>query len=557
MLGLMSSGSSRRGRRATSALIAGAAGLALADASVVTLALPRLLSELHTSVQGVAAILGVYTVVLAGALLPAERIQRSLGASRTGAGGLVVFALASVVCGASGSLGALLAARAVQALGGAAALVAAFALLEPGGAGGERGRRLWLAAAVLAAAVGPVLGGALTQILSWRAIFYTQAPIAAAAALAVAVQPRRPAPPRAEGGFRPRPAIALALLSAALTAVLFLLVLLLVAGWNVAPLRAALAVTVIPAAALTGVRVGGDPATRAAAGCGLVGAGVLALAYLPDAHLLWTVVPQAAAGVGMGLALPALGGELLPERDPREAARLLAVRHLGIALALVLLAPIVSHDLAASIRQARERGVAVVLDARLPPTEKLRLAPQLLAGVEKDQPRAGLREALAAGRARIKAEDRPAYGDLARRTDDTLVLALGQAFRSAFLITGALALIAAFLVLPRRRVPGLAAAAAAVLVVPLCFVALHAVAAPKAVPLRDPCHPRPLPKTGGLEGFLQDRALELLDRIACRTGSTREELVLALADAKDRPRFERDHGVDPRSLSALLSALLR
>jgi predicted MFS family arabinose efflux permease len=546
--------------RARHVLLAIAAGLALADASVVTLALPQLLRELHTSVEGVASILGVYTVVLAAALLPAERLQRSAGAPRTAAAGLALFALASLACAASGSLGVLLAARAVQALGGAAALVAAFALLEPEGAAGERGRRLWLGAAVLAAAVGPALGGALTEAFSWRSIFYVQAPVAAVAALAALTEPARPTALSTEPGrLRAGPAFALALVSAALTAVLFLLVLLLVAGWDVTPLRAAVAVTVIPAAALAGSRIGGDPSARAAAGCALVGAGVLALAFLPDARLLWTVVPQAAAGLGMGLALPALGGDLLPERDARDAARLLVLRHAGIALALVVLAPIVSHDLASSTARARERGVAVVLDARLPPTDKLRLAPGLLAGVEAAQPRRGLRIALQRGRGSIAASDLAAYEDLARRTDDTLVLAVGEAFRTAFLVTGLLALIAAAAVLPRRRprrAAALAAAAACAVVLPLAYLGLHAAAAPQPVALRDPCHPRPLPSTGGVEGFLQDRLLEVLDATACRAGSTREQLVLALADQADRRRFIREHGTDPRSLSTLLGGLL-
>lgn len=551
--------------RARHVLLAVAAGLALADASVVTLALPQLLRELHTSVEGVASILGVYTVVLAAALLPAERLQRRIGAPRTGAAGLALFALASVVCGASGSLGVLLAARAVQAVGGAAALVAAFALLEPGGAAGERGRRLWLGAAVLAAAVGPALGGALTEALSWRAIFYTQAPVAAVAALAALAEPARPAVTEPGGraeftadGLRPGRAIALALVSAALTAVLFLLVLLLVAGWDVTPLRAALAVTVIPAAALVGSRIGGPATARATAGCALVGAGVLALAFLPDAHLTWTIAPQAAAGLGMGLALPALGGELLPERDAHDAARLLVLRHVGIALALALLAPIVSHALDASTQRARERGVAVVLDAQLPPSEKLQLAPQLLAGVQSDRPRAGLRAALREGRPAVAAADLPAYDHLSRRTDDTLVLAVGEAFRTAFLVTGALALLAALALAPpgRDRTPALALAAATAVTLPLAFVALHSAAAPAAVVLRNPCEPRPLPKTGGIEGFIQDRALELLDTTACHAGATREELVLALADNADRRRFIRRHGSDPRSLSFLLRSLL-
>src|ERR1700712_3691814 len=55
-------------------LLAIAAGLALADASIVTLALPQLLFDLSTTVEGVAAVIGVYTVVLAASLLPAERL---------------------------------------------------------------------------------------------------------------------------------------------------------------------------------------------------------------------------------------------------------------------------------------------------------------------------------------------------------------------------------------------------------------------------------------------------------------------------------------------------
>jgi MFS family permease len=548
--------------RARHVLLAVAAGLALADASVVTLALPELLNELHTTVEGVASILGVYTVVLAAALIPAERLQRRVGAPRMATGGLALFAAASLVCGASGSLGLLLTGRAVQAIGGAAALVAAFALLEPQGAAGTRGRHLWLGAAVLAAAIGPALGGALTEAFSWRSIFYFQAPVAAAASLAALAEPRRdPTPkPRSAGDerVRPGPAIALALVSAALTAVLFLLVLLLVAGWDVTPLKAALTVTVIPIAALAGSRIGGDARTRAAAGCALVGAGVLALAFLPDARLPWTILPQAAAGLGMGLALPALGGELLPERDPRDAANLLVLRHVGIALALVVLAPIVSADLASSTARAKERGVAVVLDAKLQPSDKLALAPDLLAGVEDEQPRHGLREALDAGRTKVPAGDRAAYDDMAKKTDDTLVLAVGEAFRTAFLVTGALALLAAIALVPRSpRLQRLAlAGGACAVVLPLGYLGLHKAVAPKPVAIRDPCQRRDLPNTGGLEGFIQNRAIEVLDTTACRAGSSREELVLALADDADRRRFEREHGVDPRSLSTLLSGLL-
>jgi predicted MFS family arabinose efflux permease len=530
-------------------LITLAAGLALADASVVTLALPDLLVDLHTTVEGVAAVIGVYTVVLALALIPAERAMRRIGPGRTGAVGLTLFAVASLVCAASNSLPLLLTARAFQAAGGAAALVSAFAQL----AAHTSARRLWLAAAVLASALGPALGGALTQAFDWRAIFLVQAPIALLAALATGGTV--PTVANETGGTVPtvsRPAVALGLLSAALSAVLFLLVLMLVAGWAEEPLRAAVAVMMVPAGALVGSRVGGPLERRAAGGCLLVGGGILALALLPEAKLGWTLAPQALAGAGMGMALPALAGGLLPERDSADAARLLTVRHLGIAAALAVLAPVVSHDLDQATLKARERGVALVLDARLDPVEKVKLAPALLKGVEARNPRDGLRAAVAAHRTDVQADERAIYDRIGQRADETLTTAVGDAFRTAFIVTAALALIAALLlVLPP---PPLALGAAAATIA--AYAILHAGLAPAPVHLQDPCKGRNLPGAGGITGFLQDRALELLDTTACRLHASREELVLALADEQDRKRFIKRHGVDPRSPASVLGGLL-
>src|SRR5829696_3085206 len=127
-----------------------AAGLALADASIVTLGLPSILVELEATVEGVALVLGVYTAALALALLPASALAAGVGAPRLGAAGIGLFALASLGCGLSGSLGMLLALRGVQALGGAAALVACFELVGGGGSG--PGRRIWVGASVFGVA---------------------------------------------------------------------------------------------------------------------------------------------------------------------------------------------------------------------------------------------------------------------------------------------------------------------------------------------------------------------------------------------------------------------
>jgi MFS family permease len=547
--------------RPRSALLALAAGVALADGSIVTLGLPGILDDLDTTVEGVAAVIGVYTVVLAVALLPLERAASAFSVRAIGAGGLALMAVASVACAGADDLTVLLIGRGAQALGGAAGLVAVFAIL--GGGEGQPGRRLWAGAAVLGTAIGPVLGGVLTELFSWQAIFVFQAPIAALAAVAALVGPA-PEHLSVPGHAEPlqwRPTLTLGLVSAALSAVLFLLVLLLVAGWSVSPLGAAATVSVIPIGAVGGTRMRGDPRVRAAVGSALIAGGVLAIAWLPDANVVWTLVPQALAGFGMGMALTSLAGELLPERTSHDAARTLAVRHAGIAVALIALAPVVAHQLDAATQHAREQGVSLVLDARLSPQQKLALAPALLKGVEEQDPRDGLTRAVASERKRFSGADLAELDRLGARADETLVAGVADSFRGAFLITGALGLLAALVVAPwpppRRSAGALLAGAALAVGTPVVFAVLHEELAPKAVPILDPCTAkRKLPQTGGLGGFIQDQALRLLDTTACRYHASREELVLGLTSAADANRFKERHGVDPRKIGGLLRALL-
>src|SRR5262249_6143271 len=137
---------------------------------------PSILVELNATVEGVALVLGVYTAVLAVTLLPAAWLCRRYGDAHVGAAGMALFCAASLGCGASDSLVLLLVLRGVQAIGGAGLLVGSFELLDAGRPG--HGRRMWVAASVFGIAVGPALGGALTQLFSWRAIFLAQAPLA-------------------------------------------------------------------------------------------------------------------------------------------------------------------------------------------------------------------------------------------------------------------------------------------------------------------------------------------------------------------------------------------
>jgi hypothetical protein len=253
----------------------------------------------------------------------------------------------------------------------------------------------------------------------------------------------------------------------------------------------------------------------------------------------------------MGMALPALAGELLPERTPGDAAWLLAVRHLGITVVLAVLAPIASERLDRAVEQSREQGAALVLDARLPPLDKLDLAGALVADLDPVDPRAGLDRSLAAnaGPFQDDPEKRAAYAQLRERADDVLVGGVTGAFSLAFLVCGALALLAA----PAAGRPKWALAA---LALPLAMALAKPALEPDPVVIADPCQTRELPRTGGFEGFLQDAALVSLDRAACRFGTSREELALAIADEDLGRAYRREHGVDPRDVGGLLEGAI-
>src|SRR5215207_8784814 len=139
--------------RHTIAATVGAA-LALADASVVVLALPPILTEFDASVEAVAAVIGAYTLALAAALPIVIRHRRGRHAGRLAALGMLGFALAGAACGLTAAIAPLIALRAAQGAFAAVVLVAAFELLNACQPGGSR-PRAWVNAAVIGAAIGP------------------------------------------------------------------------------------------------------------------------------------------------------------------------------------------------------------------------------------------------------------------------------------------------------------------------------------------------------------------------------------------------------------------
>jgi MFS family permease len=370
--------------------------------------------------------------------------------------GIAVFAASSAWCALAGSIEVLIAARCLQAFGGALALVGCLELLVAV-YGERRGVATWVVAGVVGTATGPVAGGVLTQAFSWQAIFVVQVPfavLAVPAALAV-----RAAPQQATDRHRPavRPNLTLALLSAALTAALFLLVLLLVEGWHRSPSTAALTVSVVPVAALAArplARLLRPPdRVEVAVGCFLVAGGLAGLALPPSADVAWTVAPQALVGLGLGLTVDRLTAQAMEMRLPRvhHAGWTIGARHVGVVVGLAILTPVFTADLQDAQVPAQEAITSLVLDAPLLPDDKIAVAEALGRELSQQQGRIpDLHRAFAS--LDLDPKERPAAAQLERDLDVQLQSAATRAFRDSFLIGAGLAVLALLTVIaPGRR----------------------------------------------------------------------------------------------------------
>jgi MFS family permease len=371
------------------ASLAIAVGLVLADSSIVVLALPQIYRELDTSVAGVTWVLVSFNLVMALAAVPAAHLARRFGPGRSAAVGLAIFAGAGLACGLSAELSTLIAARCVQALGGAVAVTAVLELL-PATVGSERRAvAVWATAGATGAALGPAVGGLLTELVSWQSIFLIQAPAAIAVGVPVLAIARHEAATgviAAELRRTGRPHLlanaALAMVSSAIAAALFLLVLLLIEGWRLSPIGAAIVVSAMPLAALLGARLGpgaGSERARAAAGAILVAGGLGGLALLPKAEVALTLPPQLLVGVGLALVLSALTETALAGRAPQaiHGGWTISARHAGVAIGLILVTPLFTADIAQQRRDAIDSSTAILLDSRVAPLLKLRLGQRI------------------------------------------------------------------------------------------------------------------------------------------------------------------------------------
>ena len=151
----------------------------LLDITVVNVALPDIQKELNTSFTDLQWVVDAYALMLATVMLNAGTLGDWLGRKRVFIGGVILFTLASILCGSATSPLFLNLARGVQGIGGAIMFAVSLAIIAQEFHGRERGTAfgIWGATIGAAVAIGPLVGGVLTEYAGWRWIFFVNVPI--------------------------------------------------------------------------------------------------------------------------------------------------------------------------------------------------------------------------------------------------------------------------------------------------------------------------------------------------------------------------------------------
>jgi EmrB/QacA subfamily drug resistance transporter len=167
--------------------------MVILDVAVVNVALPSMRTGLHFSTTGLQWVVNAYTIGFAGFLMLGARTADLLGRRRIFLVGVALFSLSSLLCALASSSGMLIGVRALQGLGGAIVSPATLSIITsalPEGRERNRGLGLWGAVGGLGASSGALLGGVLTQVFGWPAIFAVNVPLGVIViALAVRVVP--------------------------------------------------------------------------------------------------------------------------------------------------------------------------------------------------------------------------------------------------------------------------------------------------------------------------------------------------------------------------------
>jgi EmrB/QacA subfamily drug resistance transporter len=156
--------------------------MAFIDGTVVNVALPFLQTDLNATAIGIQWVVEAYSLFLSALLLVGGSLGDRYGRRRIFDIGVVIFAIASALCGFAANIEQLIIARAVQGIGGALLVPGSLALISASFDEDKRGKAIgtWSGFSAITTAIGPVLGGWLVEHLTWRAAFFLNLPLAVA-----------------------------------------------------------------------------------------------------------------------------------------------------------------------------------------------------------------------------------------------------------------------------------------------------------------------------------------------------------------------------------------
>jgi EmrB/QacA subfamily drug resistance transporter len=160
--------------------------MVMLDNTVVNVALPSIQRDLHAQISALEWVINGYTLTFAVLIATGGRLGDIFGRRLMFLTGVIIFAITSATAGVAQDPTMLIASRAIQGIGAALMMPATLSIITHTFPAAERGRAIgmWAGVSALALSIGPVVGGFLTEYVSWRAIFFINLPVAAAAVAA-------------------------------------------------------------------------------------------------------------------------------------------------------------------------------------------------------------------------------------------------------------------------------------------------------------------------------------------------------------------------------------